>query len=1049
MNSSALNLIQFLESSKIQVPGGLKSVKGILDFDFYDLVKNIGESTSREEEVHIIQNEIVKLKSSFSKDQTKDKKRECLIRMIYCHMLGYDVPFGHIQALNMTQDSEILNKRTGYLTLSLCLPEKHELLIMAVNSILKGLNSSNYLEVCSALTAMCKLIDNDTIPAFLQKVLQLLNHQKPIVRKKSVTVLHRFYRLIGDSFLDDDQIIDKLRQSLCDRDPSVMAASICIFLDISEKHSTLKDNNNNNKINNNNNNKNLKKNNEEMNRSKNLIIILKELVPSFVGILKQVAEGRLPNSYIYHGIHHPWLQINLLKLLSNLGYQDKDTSNHMYTVLLFTMQQSQKFKNNVGFAILYETIKTLTLIHPNLQLIEQCSKNIAIFLKGKHHNLRYFGIKALASIVKVSPKLVLPYQVEVIESLESPDETLKRKSFDLLYRMTNQTNVVPVCSKLIEQLVLSKDQNFKSELISQITNIAEKYSPNDIWYIDTISTVLSILPNENQKDSNNNSNNSNNYQFAYNLIRLVSEEDDIKVKQHISEIYLNNIMISNEQQQQQQQNQNNLQQFSDIYIKIMSWVVSEYSNLIVSNNGVIESDIISYLCDLLEKDYQGDTKSWIIIGIGKLVAQLGKSLPMLELMTKKFKSSKSLICQQRSSELNEILKNPKSMSLILPLDAYCEDIDFNKIFNKFNDYSNKVGGKQYIPYEKRKNTPLVDISDGTSSSHSHSNEKGLNFQYPPPPDPFNPHHNQQQLYPVHQNQPPSHHHQQQPPQQQQHQLFPQQLPQQQLLLLGEDDTININNNNSLVPVNNDQQLQQLNQNPQYQQQPPQNPQYPNNQLITVPDQTAPKPIGLPKPSKVLWTKKGFVGNKQTSPQNAAPQLQQTQNTTPQHQTQNTTPQQHQKLQQQTHNNIDPEKEKLAKQLFGGFSENNNKNENNNSSNNNHNNVGISSKLQHKKSNNENNNSSNNNNNKKESYLEELIDLSPNLISNINITNNSNNNNINNNNSLLVDLEGDGQKEVKNSSSGNPELINLNLDENTTKNINGNLLRNDLEELNKN
>lgn len=38
-----------------------------------------------------------------------------------------------------------------------------------------------------------------------------------------------------------------------------------------------------------------------------------------VNILRQVIERRLPNSYEYHGIPSPWLQIRILKILALLG----------------------------------------------------------------------------------------------------------------------------------------------------------------------------------------------------------------------------------------------------------------------------------------------------------------------------------------------------------------------------------------------------------------------------------------------------------------------------------------------------------------------------------------------------------------------------------------------------------------------------------------------------------------------------------------------------------------------------------------------------------
>lgn len=63
------------------------------------------------------------------------------------------------------------------------------------------------------------------------------------------------------------------------------------------------------------------------------------------------------------------------------------------------------------------------------------------FLKSSSHNLRYVGIDSLARIVRINAKYATEHQLAVIDCLEDPDDTLKKKTLELLYKMTKPSNV--------------------------------------------------------------------------------------------------------------------------------------------------------------------------------------------------------------------------------------------------------------------------------------------------------------------------------------------------------------------------------------------------------------------------------------------------------------------------------------------------------------------------------------------------------------------------------------------------------------------------------
>lgn len=69
------------------------------------------------------------------------------------------------------------------------------------------------------------------------------------------------------------------------------------------------------------------------------------------------------------------------------------------------------------------------------------------FLKSSSHNLRYVGIDSLARVVRINAKYAAEHQLAVIDCLEDPDDTLKKKTLELLFKMTKPSNV-EVCAHI-------------------------------------------------------------------------------------------------------------------------------------------------------------------------------------------------------------------------------------------------------------------------------------------------------------------------------------------------------------------------------------------------------------------------------------------------------------------------------------------------------------------------------------------------------------------------------------------------------------------------
>jgi AP-4 complex subunit epsilon-1 len=82
-------------------------------------------------------------------------------------------------------------------------------------------------------------------------------------------------------------------------------------------------------------------------------------------------------------------------------------------------------------------------------------------------------------VQQINPKYAADHQLTVIDCLEDPDETLKRKTLDLLYSMTNPANVTVIVDKLMAYLKTATDKFLRADLVGRITQVSSA-TPCDV-----------------------------------------------------------------------------------------------------------------------------------------------------------------------------------------------------------------------------------------------------------------------------------------------------------------------------------------------------------------------------------------------------------------------------------------------------------------------------------------------------------------------------------------------------------------------------------------
>ncbi|CAD8096428.1 unnamed protein product [Paramecium sonneborni] len=571
-----------------------------LSKELHDLIKSIGETRSKQEEDKIIIKEVQQLKTKLNEKNMPQKKvREMLIKAIYIEMLGHDASFVHINAIHLTQSKSLALKRLGYLCCSLFLDNDSELLILLVATLQKDLTSTNVHIVVNALTAVGKLISKTFVNALTEPVLKLLTHSTDIVRKKALMVMQIIRQLNQDCIAEQDYD-DRIRRGIQDKEPSVMGAAFNLY------HEELK---------------------------KGAVNKFKPLTGTFVSMLKQIIEHKLHKDYDYHRFPAPWLQIKLLQILTLLGANDLKVSEQIYEVLGTTLRRADDTTINIGYAVTYQCVKCISGIYPQQSLLEQAANSVSRFLKSENNNLKYLGINALTQIVSISQKYVLEHQMTIVDCLESNDDTLKKETLELLYKMTNEQNCEVIIQKLIHFLKTSSDSNFKKDLFVKISLLNEKHAPTQEWFIKTANTLFEYGSEFIDNDVRNNF-----FKLLIDNFNDIGSEFGVFITEIYSELLKNDLQ--------------------DNILKIVCWVIGEIGSQIYDQDPNKLNELTQLIILKLDSQLESETTiSWILTCLAKL--QSARAFQMFDqtrAIFQKYMQSKNLDCQQRAIDFYTLAK---------------------------------------------------------------------------------------------------------------------------------------------------------------------------------------------------------------------------------------------------------------------------------------------------------------------------------------------------------------------------------------------------------
>jgi AP-4 complex subunit epsilon-1 len=636
---------------------------GQVSKEFFELIKNIGEARSKQEESAIIVKESQQLKQTLAQPiDNKKKLREVLIRIVYCEMLGVPVPYAYVTALSATQEAKTSEKKVAYICASLCLRGVGEWSVLATNSLRRDLENSSILDQWAALGALSALVTRETAPALVDPTCALLQHSRALIRKWAVHAIGHFIALheqvIGEDSTSIEEELEaghglwsKLLAALYDKDPAVMMAVVTVLQPLISKYGP-----------------------RFSSKTR------RELLSALSAIQKQVLDHHLKD-YDYHRVAAPWLQISLLKIFGALGQLEANAARDLYHVLHETLnksiayltQNADQASYNAAYAVLHETVNTIVRVYKHATndrntdaLVDEAATHVSHMLTfdpksgttssaqpsrarsaTQDPNLKYLALHSLSDLIDINPRHVIQHQVLLFKCLNDPDDSIQRKTLELLYKMTGPKNVTLVVTKMLAHLKSSTDLYLRRDLIGKITALCEKFAPSPAWYIAAMLKCLYLgaeLVQPAHLDQ---------------LLTVLQTgtgdlQQDVTLRRHAVKHAMKYLITKNGNNNKAQE-----QSVPDLLAQVIAWILGEYGNLLGDLEQYRHVTASDMLTDLLDRQYsRGEVRAWILMALAKRVSRDWQVAPVSSLTLEtvhKYTASRHVVTQQIARDLTNLV----------------------------------------------------------------------------------------------------------------------------------------------------------------------------------------------------------------------------------------------------------------------------------------------------------------------------------------------------------------------------------------------------------
>ncbi|XP_060733121.1 AP-2 complex subunit alpha-2 [Tachysurus vachellii] len=460
-------------------------------------ISDIRNCKSKEAEIKRINKELANIRSKFKGDKALDgySKKKYVCKLLFIFLLGHDIDFGHMEAVNLLSSNRYTEKQIGYLFISVLVNSNSDLIRLINNAIKNDLSSRNPTFMNLALHCIANVGSREMAEAFASEVPRILvaGDTMDSVKQSAALCLLRLNRTSPD-LIPMGEWTSRVVHLLNDQHLGVVTAATSLIITLAQK------------------------NPDDFKTAVSLAVArLSRIVTSASTDLQD---------YTYYFVAAPWLSVKLLRLLQCYPPPEDAAIRGRLTecleMILNKAQEPPKSKkvqhSNAKNAVLFEAISLIIHHDSEPTLLVRACNQLGQFLQHRETNLRYLALESMCTLAssEFSHEAVKTHIDTVINALKTErDVSVRQRAVDLLYAMCDRSNSKQIVAEMLRYLETA-DYSIREEIVLKVAILAEKYAVDYTWYVDTILNLIRIAGDYVSEE------------VWYRVIQIVINRDDVQ-----------------------------------------------------------------------------------------------------------------------------------------------------------------------------------------------------------------------------------------------------------------------------------------------------------------------------------------------------------------------------------------------------------------------------------------------------------------------------------------------------------------------------------------